>query len=384
MLGRIFDFDAQAFDLNHYQALPDDWYIAIADVVSSTQLARLGRDKDVNFVAAACVAVLQQLLEAEGEPAAVQFGGDGVIAAIPADRHELARTRLAALAHWSGTQFQIPLRIGMVPVSALHQSGLPCYASLQILDNLNAFGVFLGDGIQAADDWVKQQSIWQIEPFEGELPGLEDLSCRWQPVKSHRGLVLSLIIDPVESGNPGIEALEQTVRILLSLIADSKASPLSNLNSLRPPAIPSWTAVRRELKTPASTPSLTRVFKAYMESFILWLAWRMGGKLGKIDAHRYLNSLSRKSDYRKQAGGARMVLDLTAAEATAVEQALEAAELRGDILYGVARSDAATLTCLVGDFQADDHVHFIDGEGLGFWRASVMLKDKRISRAQKF
>lgn len=379
MLGRIYDFDAQAFDLDHYEALSDDWCIAIADVVSSTQLAEKGRDKDVNFVAAAAVAVLKHALESEGESAAIQFGGDGVIAAIPPNHVDVVRQRLAALAYWSSDLFNIPLRIGIVPVADLNRAQRPCYVSLQVLDEHNAFGLFLGDGIQAADDWVKQDATWQIQPLKGDLPGVENLSCRWHPVNSNRGLIVSIIIDPISTGDKGLTALNRVVQEITALTPAEQASPLGQERALQPPAIPSWKSISRELKTQSNTPTITRIMTAYVGSFILWLAWRSGGKLGGINASRYLHSLSRKTDYRKQAGGPRMVLDLTHTEFDAIQGLLIQAEQQGEIVFGIATSDAATLTCLVGDFQADDHVHFIDGQGLGFWRASMMLKGKRIT-----
>lgn len=381
MLGRIFNFDDQAFDLQHYQALPDDWFIAIADVVSSTQLAQKGRDKDVNFVAAAAVAVLKNQLESENHAAAIQFGGDGVIAAIPPEQEAVIRERLAALAHWSMDLFQISLRIGLVPVAHLNESQLPCYVSLQVLDDKNAFGLFLGDGIQAADDWVKQQPRWQLQPKQGELPGLENLSCRWHPVKSCRGLIASIIVDPTASGESGIQQLETVIQQINQCVSAEQAAPMNQTQALQPPALPSWESISRELKITSTKSKSHRALLAYLSSFVLWLAWRLGGKLGNINARRYLTSLAVKTDYRKQAGGPRMVLDLTQEELDAIVSVLSIAEQNGQIYYGISTSEASTLTCLVEDFQADNHVHFIDGQGLGFWRASIMLKEKRIPRA---
>ncbi|KJS37588.1 MAG: hypothetical protein VR70_12205, partial [Rhodospirillaceae bacterium BRH_c57] len=63
--------------------------------------------------------------------------------------------------------------------------------------------------------------------------------------------------------------------------------------------------------------------------------------------------------------------------ADAIDAVLAEAEAGGAIVSGTARSDAATMTCLVGDFSSDRHVHFVDGSGLGFWRASTALKAKR-------
>ncbi|HEY0837844.1 MAG TPA: DUF3095 family protein, partial [Azospirillum sp.] len=84
-----------------------------------------------------------------------------------------------------------------------------------------------------------------------------------------------------------------------------------------------------------------------------------------------------RSDYRKEAGGPRLVLDVTEGEARGIEAVLARFAEAGEIRYGTARAEATTITCLVGDFAADRHVHFVDGAGLGFWRASVMLKGKR-------
>ena len=379
MLGRIFNFDDQAFDLSHYQALPDDWFIAIADVVSSTQLAQKGRDKDVNFVAAAAVAVLKHQLELTGDSAAIQFGGDGVIAAIPPEHKQTISQRLAALSFWATDLFQISLRIGLVPVASLNKVNLPCYVSLQVLDEQNAFGLFLGDGIQAADDWVKQDSRWQLKPEPGDLPGLEHLSCRWHPVKSCRGLIASIIIDPTEPGIAGIQQLNEVIQQIKQCVSADQAAPMNQTQALKPPALPSWQSISRELKISSTKSKVNRAVIAYLTSFILWLAWRLGGKLGNIDAHRYLQSLTIKTDYQKQAGGPRMVLDLKHEEFEVILKLLTEAEKKGKIFFGISTSEASTLTCLVEDFQADNHVHFIDGQGLGFWRASIMLKKKRIS-----
>lgn len=382
-LGRVFDFEQEALNLEHYSALPDDWHIAIADVVSSTVLAQQGRDKDVNFVAAASLTVLKHQLEISGNAAAIQFGGDGVIAAVPPECYQATRRNLAALADWSSKLFNITLRVGTVSVAELHQAGLLCYASLQVLDDVNAFGLFLGDGIQAADDWIKRDVGRQIPATEGPLEGLDNLSCRWHPINSHRGVIASVIIDPTSEGDIGINRLNILIKALHDEIPMSQSSPLSAKEALQPPALPSWSSLRRELKTFSSRAKYQRIIIAYLSSFALWLAWRVGGQLGKINAKRYLHSLAQKTDYRKQAGGPRMVLDLTPDELDRLTIFLDKAEENGDILYGIATSQASTLTCLVQDFQSDHHIHFIDGQGLGFWRASIMLKEKRLARSQK-
>jgi hypothetical protein len=86
--------------------------------------------------------------------------------------------------------------------------------------------------------------------------------------------------------------------------------------------------------------------------------------------------MAERSDYRKAAGGPRLVLDVTDGEAARIEALLAAEEASGTIRFGTARAGSTTITCLVGDFMADRHVHFVDGAGLGFWRAAEVLKAK--------
>jgi len=116
--------------------------------------------------------------------------------------------------------------------------------------------------------------------------------------------------------------------------------------------------------------------RSVLGSAILGVVDRLGGKLLGIDAEHYRRKVAERSDYRKLAGGPRLVLDVTADEDQRLEALLNAAEAAGHIHFGLARSSATTMTCMVGDFSADRHVHFVDGDGLGYWRASVMLKEK--------
>jgi len=377
LLTRISDFEREAGDQSCYQELDGGWSIAVADVIASTQLALAGRDRDVNFIAACVVAVLTDVMSSEEAPAAIQFGGDGAVAAVPAEHHDAVESALAALAHWSQVQFGIPLRVGLVPVTELKKAGHACYATLHDMGNGNAFGLFLGAGIIVADRWVKEDPLWRLAPKEGELPGIDNLSCRWQPLPAKRGKVMCMIIDPQDESG---EALKQVMASISACVPGGIAAPVGPVQALAPPAWPSWHSLRRELRLPSASNKFVRVLRAFLGSGVLHLAHRLGGRLGSVDAERYLKSLVQRTDYRKQAGGPRLVLDVTDEEIDQIERVLRIAEDDGRILFGTSFSDAATMTCLVGDFQADRHVHFVDGEELGFWRASLVLKDKLVQR----
>lgn len=380
-LPTIRDFAAEAFDPVRYARLPDDWAIAVADVVASTQLATQGRDRDVNFIAGAVVAVLAAVCGDDRHPAACQFGGDGAVAAVPPHCHAAARAALAALAHWSATEIGIPLRVGLVPVADLHRADHQVLAALHDFGNGNVFGQFLGDGVPVAEHWVKSGPRWRIEPAPGELPGLEVLSCRWRPIPPRRGGVLCIIIDPAQPGSAGMAALARLRDEIEAVVPTRTAAPLGDGSHLVPGGLPDAHALAVEARTVSAGHRLGRMLRALAGSAILRVVHGLGGRVRRVDSDTYRRRLAERTDYRKQAGGPRLVLDLSDAEAAALETVLARAEARGDIRYGSARAPSTTLTCMVGDFAADRHIHFVDGEGLGFWRASVMLKAKRAPTA---
>ncbi|CAO3407212.1 DUF3095 family protein [Azospirillum largimobile] len=387
LLPVIRDFAAEASDPRRYASLGDGWSLAVADVTGSTRLAGRGRHRDVNFVAAGVVAVLSDAVRLEGEPAACQFGGDGAIAAVPPGREVAAGAALSALAHWSAEVMDVPLRVGLVPVGALLDRGLEVLAALQDVGNGNSFGLFLGAGVVAADAWVKEDARWRLAPRPGPLPGLEAVSCRWNPVPPRRGTVLCVIVDAVDPGTAGLLELARVQRAIEAIVPTAGAAPLGGgerLEARWPPAWRSlWMEARGDRDGDAAGPAARagRVVKALAGSGLLVLLLRMGWTLRGFDPEFYRSRMAERTDFRKSAGGPRLVLDVTEAEADAIEELLARAAGAGSIRYGTARADATTVTCLVGDVMADRHVHFVDGAGLGFWRASVMLKAMKAREA---
>ncbi|MDQ2106647.1 DUF3095 family protein, partial [Azospirillum isscasi] len=314
------------------------------------------------------------------QAAACQFGSDGAIAAVPPGRERAAAEALAALAHWAATEMDVPLRVGLVPVQALLDEGLEVLAALQDFGNGNAFGLFLGRGVAAADTWVKADPRWRLEPRPGPLAGLESVSCRWNPVDSGRGVVLCVIVDPLAGGDEGLEVLARVQADIERIVSTAAAAPLGMGERLAPRWPPSWRSLWLEARARPRGRRLACALSALGKSALLTLMLRAGWRMAGFDPERYRRGIAERSDFRKSAGGPRFVLDVTKEEASAIEAMLAAHAAAGRIRYGTARAGACTVTCLVGDLAADRHVHFVDGADLGFWRASVMLK--RMAGAQ--
>ena len=392
-LPSVFDFQRDALDPLMYARLGPAWSIAIVDVVGSTELARQGQDREVNFVAGAAVAALTAVLSGVSspderaacatslrphDPPACQFTGDGALAAVPPGQDDAVRQVLGALVHWADDAFGVKLRAGLVPVSALRASGWQVLAALHDFGGGNVSGLFLGDGVEQADAWVKAGARWQVHPAAGPLPGLAGLSCRWNPVPAARGTILCVIADPVASGEQGVTTLARLLARLEAIVPGALASPLGDGMRLLPGAVPGRRALR--LEAGAASPQVlartARVALAVCGALWIRAAHALGGRLGPVDARAYRRSIAARSDFRKLAGGVRLVLDVSEDEAGRIEALLRSEEAAGRLRYGTARSSEVTITCMVGDFMADRHVHFVDGSGLGFWRAAQVLKAK--------
>ncbi len=375
VLPSIRDFSKEAHDPSHYIQLGGDWAVAVADVIASTALVAQGRDREINFVAGAVVAVLASTMGTPDSPNACQFGGDGAVAVVPPDKKTLAAEVLQALAYWAKEEFDIPLRVGMVPVQALNQAKHEVYAALHDFGKGNVFGQFLGSGISQAEIWVKAEAKWRLSPAPGPLPGLEELSCRWRPIPSARGTVLCIIIDPVDKGTSA-DLLAHIESELSKIVSTAEAAPLGEGQRFKMD-YPSSHSLQTELASFKGFSKIVRLLKVLTGTLLMKLALGCkNGRLGPIDMNHYKRAQAERSDYRKMAGGPRLVLDVTIEEAQRIETMLSAFEAQGLLHFGTATSDATVMTCLVGDFAADRHVHFVDGAGLGYWRAATILKGK--------
>jgi len=76
---------ADVLSAENYQSLPDDWLIAVTDVVASRQAIKAGRFKPVNMAGVAMISAIMNALGNQDIP--YIFGGDGAaLACAPSER----------------------------------------------------------------------------------------------------------------------------------------------------------------------------------------------------------------------------------------------------------------------------------------------------------
>ena len=368
-----FDDFAGVTDPGNYVAAPDDWIIVLADIEGSTEAAQAGRYKDVNLVGAACITA--PLNVTRGLDLPYVFGGDGATLLIPPNVREVVAQALVRTRRLATREFRLELRVGMVPVAEVMNSGRRVLVAKFALSPGNHLAMFAGGGLELADRLVKDSAAFRLEQEDdGSPPDLEGLSCRWEPCRSERGQMLSLMVRALE---PDSLALQREVVASLAAILDEtpeQAEPVraSNLRFVWPPAgLPAEARLTR-----GRSGLWRRGAWLYLESFLQALAERFGLRIGPYDGRSYRAELRRNTDHRKVADALQMVLDCTASQVDAIERYLE--QMRGDgrIVYGLHRADRAMMTCLVFSLEQSRHVHFVDGANGGYALAALQLKEQ--------
>ena len=188
------------FDTARYRDAPDNWELVVTDIVGSTQAVAEGRHKTVNFVAAMAIAALKNLCAPI--PLPFLFGGDGSVLMVPPQFAVPARLALARVRGFALREFGMQLRVGVCPVGVLRAFGSDVRVGRFEPTPGNHFGVFLGGGVgmlEAAargrgDAGLIAQVAVPQSLDDGVAVDLDGLSCRWNPLKSGRGRMLTLII----------------------------------------------------------------------------------------------------------------------------------------------------------------------------------------------
>ena len=331
-------------DLSLYSPLPDDWCIVLADIKGSTKAIEEGRYKDVNMMGAACItAVINAVPECD---IPYVFGGDGATLAVPLSATALVKHVLGTARKLSRDQFSLDLRAGIVPVGDVRDAGADVLVAKFRLSPGNSMAMFAGGGVHLVDALIKAEegSDRYRVPFpEGdEAPDLEGLSCRWEPLKSCRGTMMSMLIYAM--GRTDIEKAS-TYREIIDRVADilkadpTEASPVSADNMIF-----KWPSrgIRNESKLFAGSRNRIRKWIwLYCTSFIQFVLEKFDLSAGGYNAPAYRAELRANSDFRRFDDMLRIILDCPGGMADAIEAYFMELHTQGRIAFGTHRSDHA-------------------------------------------
>jgi hypothetical protein len=358
-----------------YVDAPEDFHVVLTDVRGSTKAIEAGRYKDVNAVGVASIVAIRNATPDLELP--YVFGGDGATLLVPESRRATCEAALRGVRRLARTAFDLELRVGIVPVRDLRAAGHPVQVARFRVSRNVCLAMLRGHGIAQAERWVKDEELGARYAVSEDGPddaSFEGFECRWQPVPSRRGHVVSLIVlalDP-EDGARG-RTYRRVIETLESALEDA-GHPVS-LRGLRLGTLfGGYSAEARVRSGAASGPAYDAAeADARKKSLIGRALIALGKSAGGFDGKAYPKELVENSDFRKFDEAIRMVLDLSEDQLGVIETALESARVAGELVYGVHRAPSALITCYLRSYSGD-HVHFVDGSDGGYALAARQLK----------
>ena len=360
-----------ALEESAHVPLPDDWWIAATDVVRSRDAIAAGRYKAVNMAGVSMISAAMNALGDFDVPYA--FGGDGAIVAVAPGEAATMRDVLAKTVTLAREELDLELRAALAPVSRLRADGFDVRVeAVRISDAIRNFA-FSGGGISHAERLLKAGEYAVAAAAPGERPDLTGLSCRWTPVSAAGRKIVSLIVEPGSAASKGEFADASRAFLRLLGMEGDGGSPI-------PPAGPGiqWPAEGAEIEARATRGKLSLAAmrrKLRVQTFLAWLIFRTGVKVGGFDPKAYRRVTGQNTDFRKLQDGMRMTLSFDAAQLRQAEEFLEDLRARKLIRYGLCVQEKAVLTCFVPSVTDDAHFHFLDGAGGGYAGAATAMRE---------
>lgn len=361
------NFKGIASDQN-YAPAPDDWWVFVADVTNSTVAVEQGRYKDVNTIGAAAIVVAHEVMGDQLFP--FVFGGDGATMVVPPEFVGELSCSLIGLKELAKSRFDLDLRIGKVQVAEIIERGAKVNVGKMSLAGAKSMSIFSGGGLAMADKLIKEQTDDYAVTGKAQTKNLKRLSCRWNPIPSRSGRMVSLVVSATKPH--GMNVIAEFVDYLDEIYAGDSAN--SNPISLEHMSYNTvQECVEHEKRFHASVWS-TRYFLRYLEILAAVWIFRLNMPAIVFDSDAYAQSLNSHSDYRKFDDTLKMTIDCSTEQLEKIKSYLAAKREEGKLLYGLHDADAALMTCFVNGLGEGEHIHFIDGMDGGYFAASVQHK----------
>jgi hypothetical protein len=360
-------------DSGNYRALPDSWFLAVADIVSSTGAIASGRYKAVNMAGASVISAVINALDKGDYPFA--FGGDGALVAIPPTGMESVRAALAAVRTWVTEELQLELRTALVPMTDIRLENLDVRVARFSPSDFVSYAMFSGGGTSWAEAQMKAGRYLIASAPPSTRPDLTGLSCRWNPIEAHNGEIVSIIAIPAADGNgPEFRRLVSDI-ISISMEQSRSAHPVP---AEGPTPILNFEGMDAEARAQAKGPlqRLIAKLKIGAQIGLVCLLDKLGIKTATFDVNIYRSDLAANSDFRKFDDGLKMTIDVDGKRLARITARLQEAERQGTCRFGLHRQQSALMTCFVPTPLSRDHMHFIDGADGGYAMAATHLRSK--------
>jgi hypothetical protein len=249
-----------------------------------------------------------------------------------------------------------------------------------------SLAMFAGSGFAESERRVKcevdgpQYAVQDQGDLDASFDGFE---CRWNPIRSTNGVVVSLIVQARGEAESEREAVYGRVLDKLNdLLAGKDGSPVDE-STLTLATDPIHFDAEARLKSGSRSGfgySATRFGISVVATIGRYLLRSRRDALG-FPGSVYRNQVVANTDFRKFDGTLRMVLDLTHDQHDKLMDMLRVAHESQDIFFGAHTTEASLMTCVIAAHDGD-HIHFVDGSDGGYAMAAKGLK-KQIVDAKR-
>lgn len=375
----VFDRFSDVYDRTRYSRVPLDWDVVVTDVEGSTKAIEAGRYKDVNAAGVASIVALRNALSEFDLP--FVFGGDGATVLTPASQRERVHTALRGIRVMAKDALGMTMRASMVPVAELDASNCEVRVARFGASPNATFAMFSGSGLSEAERRIKDPTEGPGYAVSDEGPSdasFEGFECRWKPLESRRGKVVSLLVQATaEDRSEAALAYHDVLDAISALLGDAEGRPVApeNLN-VAAQGRAFNTEARITVGASGGVGVVARTLVIAAQAAVGRYGMDRGKKTLGFPADVYRDEVAANTDFRKFDDTLRMVLDVTDEQHQALEADLSQRHAAGSIVYGTHIASAALMTCAITSYHGQ-HMHFVDGADGGYALAAKQLKAQR-------
>lgn len=362
----VFSNEKDIFNEASYQKLPEDWFIIISDVKSSTEAIKEGYYKDVNTIGVASIIAVKNACGDIQIP--YIFGGDGAFVFIPSEKVEISKKAITFTKKKAAEQFNLDLRVSFIPVTDIYKLGGELFIAKMNLSKSGNIAMAKGSGLNLAEELTKKSELYSLTSTVSDFKDAHaGFTCRFKPVKSQRGEILSLMVQVLDN------KFETYSEILTEI---NKISSHVNLENDINTIMYSDESTYNEIKTKYQGP--LKFIKFLFASLMMHIYVSIM-KLRRKSILQ-LDDLTKNTDQLKFDNMLRTILDVSSEQKNKIINLLTTLHSQNKIFYGYHVSKTALMTCYVG--SSTDHLHFIDGDSGGYAVAALQLKEMRAKAGQ--
>lgn len=356
-----------------FKAVPNDWYVVVADVQDSTLAVANGFHNEVNLAATGSIIAVLNAIKNQPKTYKIAyfFGGDGATFLVPPELIERVSSVIEDYRTHVSENLFLNLRVGHMKISDVVITGHTITIAKHRLTEYLTIPIILGTGLKYAEQVIKDSFVVEksnkilITPIN--LMGME---CRWDEIKPSEDFnkIVCLLVSCDDDDAQPVVYSDVLMKIQELFGTMDERQPISR-TKLKLDA--SVSKLRKEMSARIGKFKLgyliKNLFYTYLGSF--YFNYFEEGKL-------YLDKISLLSDTLMIDGTINTVLEGSASKIKALQEYLDTVEHEGKLIYGIHVTYASVMSCYVQD-RKDKHIHFVDGTEGGYTSAALMLKEKK-------